>query len=178
MAAPPFVSLLNEQIGHEFAASQQYAAVAAHYDAETLPRLAAFFYRQALEERNHAMMMVQYLLDADERPVFPAIPAPRYEFSDIVEPVQLALDQEKRVAEQVGELARAARDANDYASEQFMQWFIKEQVEEIASMSDLLRIVQRAVGDPLRAEEFLAREQVGDGGDGDATAPPTAGGAL
>jgi ferritin len=178
MAAPAFVSLLNQQIGHEFAASQQYAAVAAHYDAEALPRLAAFFYRQAVEERNHAMMMVQYLIDADERPAFPALPAPQTEFGDIVAPVQLALDQEKRVADQVGELARVARDAGDYASEQFMQWFIKEQVEEIASMNDLLKIVTRAAGDPLRAEEFLAREQVGDTGAPDATAPPAAGGAL
>ncbi len=52
-----------------------------------------------------------------------------------------------------------------------MQWFIKEQVEEIASMNDLLTTVGRAQGDPLRAEEFLAREQVGDGG-ADASAPP------
>jgi ferritin len=178
MAAPAFVDRLNEQIGHELAASQQYVAIAAYYDLETLPRLAAFFYRQALEERNHAMMMAQYLLDADERPVFPAVAAPHADFSDIVAPVELALEQEKTVARQMGELAAVARDASDYASEQFMQWFIKEQVEEIASMSDLLKIVRRAADDPLRAEEFLAREQVGDGGGADATAPPAAGGAL
>ncbi len=59
-----------------------------------------------------------------------------------------------------------------------MQWFIKEQVEEIASMSDLLTIVTRAKDDPLRAEEYLARESVGDGGEADATAPTAAGGAL
>ena len=62
---------LNEQVGHEFAASQQYVAIAVHYDAQTLPRLAAHFYRQAVEERNHAMMIVQYLLDADEPVVDP-----------------------------------------------------------------------------------------------------------
>ena len=64
MPAPAFAAALNEQVGHEFAAHQQYVAIAVHYDAETLPRLAAFFYAQALEERNHAMMMVQYLLDS------------------------------------------------------------------------------------------------------------------
>ena len=62
-----FAESLNEQIGHEFAASQQYVAIAIYYDAETLPQLAAHFYRQALEERNHAMMIVQYLLDSDSR---------------------------------------------------------------------------------------------------------------
>jgi ferritin len=177
MPAPAFVAKLNEQIGYEFAASQQYVAIAVHYDAETLPRLAAFFYRQALEERNHAMMMVQYLLDADAEVVVPAVDAPQAGFSDIVAPVQLALDQERRVAEQMGELAHIAREHADYASEQFMQWFIKEQVEEIASMNDLLTIVGRAQDDPLRAEEFLAREQVGDNG-ADASAPPAAGGML
>ncbi len=172
-----FIDKLNEQIGHEFAASQQYVAIAVYYDAETLPRLAAFFYRQALEERNHALMMVQYLLDADVDPQIPGIEAPRSGFGDIVEPVQLALEQEKRVSEQVATLARIARDEGDYASEQFMQWFIKEQVEEVASMSDLLRVVERSQEDPMRAEEYLARETVGDEGN-DPTAPPAAGGAL
>jgi len=177
MPADAFVTKLNEQIGYEFAASQQYVAVAAYYDAETLPRLAAFFYRQAIEERNHAMMMVQYLLDAGADPVIPAVEGPRNGFGDIVEPVRLSLDQERRVSDQVAALARIARDEGDYASEQFMQWFIKEQVEEVASMSDLLTVVGRAKDNPLLAEEFLARESIGDGGD-DAGAPSAAGGAL
>jgi len=178
MPAPAFAGRLNEQVGHELAASQQYVAIAVHYDAETLPRLAAFFYRQALEERNHAMMMVQYLLDADAEVVLPAVAAPRSGFADIVEPVELGLAQERQVAEQMGELAGIAREAGDYASEQFMQWFIAEQVEEIASMSDLLTVVRRAAADPLRAEEFLARESIGDAGAADPAAPPAAGGVL
>ena len=177
MAAEAFVAQLNEQIGHEFAAHQQYVACAVYYDSETLPQLARFFYRQALEERDHAMMMVQYLLDADEPVQIPGVSAPRVDFADIVAPVSLALDQERRVTEQINALAAVARNENDYTSEQFMQWFIKEQVEEIASMSDLLTIVGRAKDDPLRAEEFLAREQVGDEG-ADASAPPAAGGVL
>jgi bacterioferritin B len=177
MPAQEFVDKLNEQIGSEFAASQQYVAIAVSYESKTLPRLAAFFYRQSLEERNHAMMMVQYLLDADAKVLIPAIEAPKNGFGDIVSPVQLALEQEKRVAEQMNVLARVARDAGDYASEQFMQWFIKEQVEEVASMNDLLRVVNHAKADPLRAEEFLAREAVGDEG-ADPAAPPAAGGTL
>jgi len=65
MAAGRFAEELNAHIAHEFAASQQYVAIAVYYDSETLPQLAAHFYRQAVEERNHAMMIVQYLLDAD-----------------------------------------------------------------------------------------------------------------
>src|ERR687887_309298 len=105
MPAETFVSRLNEQIANEFAAHQQYVACAVYYDAETLPQLARFFYAQALEERDHAMMMVQYLIDADEEVVIPGVAAPRVGFEDIVAPVALALDQEKRVTAQINALA-------------------------------------------------------------------------
>jgi ferritin len=172
-----FAQALTDQVGAEYAAHQQYVAIATHYDAETLPRLAAHFYRQALEERNHAMMMVQYLLDAGFSPQIPGAATPRSGFDGIVEPVQLALDQEKRVTEQISELVGLARDERDFQSEQFLQWFLKEQVEEVASMSDLLAVVRRAAENPLLAEEFLARESIGEH-EGDASAPEAAGGAL
>jgi ferritin len=179
MPAPAFVDRLNEQIGHEFAASQQYLAIAVYYDDDTLPRLAAFFFAQALEERNHALMMVQYLLDAGVNAHIPGIAEPQNDFEDVVAPASLALEQERRVSDQINGLAAIARQEGDYTSEQFMQWFIKEQVEEVATMSDLLRVVERARENPLLAEEYLAREGLGGGGDtADPTAPPVAGGAL
>jgi ferritin len=174
MAAEAFVKLLNEQIGHEFAAHQQYVACAVYYDSETLPQLARFFYRQALEERDHAMMMVQYLIDRDEAVTVPGVAAPQSGFGDIVAPVALALDQEKRVSDQINALAALARSENDYTSEQFMQWFIKEQVEEVATMSDLLRVVERSADDPMEVETWMAREHGGAEGE-DPTAPRPAG---
>jgi ferritin len=177
MSEPSFAEALNEQVANEFAAHQQYVAIAVHYDAETLPRLSSFFYRQAVEERNHAMMITQYLLDADLDVATPGVAAPETTFSDIVGPVELALAQEKRVTQQISALAARARDEGDYQGEQFMQWFIKEQVEEVATMTDLLRIVERARENPLLAEEYLAREGLGDAGE-DPTAPAAAGGAL
>src|SRR6201991_1894719 len=93
-----FVERLNEQIAYEFAAHQQYIANAVHYDAETLPRLATFFYAQAVEERNHAMMMVQYLLDVEGDVAIPGVAAPETGFADPVAPVALALGQEQRVS--------------------------------------------------------------------------------
>ena len=99
-----------------------------HYDAETLPRLAAFFYAQALEERNHALMMVRFLLDQGLDPAIPGVEAPQMAFDDVVAPVALALDQERRVTQQINALAGLAREHQDYTSEQFMQWFIKEQI--------------------------------------------------
>jgi bacterioferritin B len=176
MSESRFADALNGQIAYEFGAAQQYIAVAVYYESETLPRLAAHFYRQALEERNHAMMMVQYLLDAGLDVSVPGVEAPKTAFADVVEPVSLALAQERRVTEQIGGLATLARELGDYAGEQFMQWFIKEQVEEVSSMSSLLTVVERARANPLMAEEYLARESVAEAVD--PTAPHAAGGAL
>jgi ferritin len=172
-----FTAALNRQIGNELAAAQQYMAAAIWYDGETLPQLAGFFYRQALEERNHAMMMVQFLLDTNEKPVIPGVDAPASEFADIVAPVSMALEQEKRVGEEIDELFKIARETQYYQGEQFLQWFIKEQVEEVASMTDLLAVVERAKNDPLHGEEYLARETIGDEGK-DPSAPEAAGGEL
>ena len=174
-----FAEALNEQIAHEFAASQQYVAIAVHYDAESLPQLAAHFYRQAVEERNHAMMMVQFLLDSDEAVDIPGVDAPKTDFGDAREPVALALEQEKRVTDQIVALVELARQEGKLVGEQFLHWFLTEQREEVSSMSSLLALVERAAEtNLLLAEEFLARRTVGDQGAPEAGAPPAAGGAL
>ncbi len=177
MAAARFVERLNEQIGYEFAASQQYIANAVFYDSQTLPRLASFFYAQAVEERNHAMMMVRYLLDADAEVRIPGVSAPETQFADVVAPVSLALDQEKRVSDQIAALMGVAREEGDFLSEQFVQWFLKEQVEEVATMSSLLAVVQRSGDAAMFVEDYLAREHGADSAP-DPTAPPAAGGSL
>jgi bacterioferritin B len=174
MADKSFAAALNEQIANEFAASQQYVGMAVYYDAETLPRLAAFFYRQALEEREHAMMMVQYLLDVGEEVQIPDIKAQATSYSDGMTPVKQALAQEKRVGEEIFALFELARDIKDYRAEQFMQWFVKEQVEEVALMGDLLNVVERSKDNLLLAEDYIAREAPGEEGS-DPTAPPAAG---
>ena len=173
MPAARFIEQLNAQIGHELAAHNQYLACAVHYDALTMPQMAAFFYAQALEERDHALMMVQYLLDTDADVAIPGVEAPVTGFADVVAPVRLALEQERRVSEQINALLRVAREEGDFASEQFMQWFIKEQVEEVATMSDLLAVVTRNVDDVEDIEEYVARAQR-DGRE-DPTAPRVAG---
>jgi bacterioferritin B len=177
MADQSFNDALNKQIANEFAAAQQYTAAAVYYDDETLPQLAGFFYRQASEERTHAMMMVQYLLDTAQKVVIPGVEAPSIEFADIVAPVSMALEQEKSVTEEINALFKLARDNGDYQGEQFMQWFVKEQVEEVKLMTDLLNVVERAKDDPLHGEEYLARQGLGEQGE-DPTAPPPAGGAA
>jgi bacterioferritin B len=172
-----FGDALNEQIGHEFAASQQYVAIAVHYDAQTLPQLAAHFYRQAVEERNHAMTIVQYLLDADLPVRIPGVEAPAATFDDNVAPVSLALEQERRVTEQIADLVKLAREEGDLVGEQFLHWFLQEQREEVASMSALLAVVERSRDSIMLVEDYLARESGGEN-PLEVGAPPAAGGAL
>src|SRR5664279_5221196 len=107
-----FTAALNEQVGHEYSAHQQYVAIAVYFDAETLPQLAAHFYRQALEERNHAMMLVQYLLDTDVNVEIPGVQQPQTTFADDRAPVALALEQERTVTAQISSLVQVAREEN------------------------------------------------------------------
>jgi ferritin len=173
-----FGDALNEQIGSEFAASQQYVAIAVHFDAQTLPALAGHFYRQAVEERNHAMMIVQYLLDADETVVIPAVAAPQTTFDDDRAPVALSLEQERTVTAQIARLVDVAREEGDHVGERFLGWFLDEQREEVAGMSALLAVVDRAgVDNMLLVEDHLAR--VGATAAAPSSpAPPAAGGEL
>jgi ferritin len=177
MPAQSFVEALHEQIANEFGAEQQYIACAVYYESQTLPQLANLFYKQALEERNHAMMMLGFLLDRGGEMRVPGVAQPVNNFKDFIEPIALALEQEQKVSKQIEDLARVARDERDYASEQFTHWFIKEQVEEVAKMSGLLQVAERERQNPMMLEYFIAREQV-EAEAADPTAPRAAGGAL
>jgi ferritin len=97
------------------------------------------------------------------------------QFKDPITPVVAALAQEERVSEEIYALFELARELKDYRAEHFLQWFVKEQVEEVALMSDLLNVVERSQENLLLAEEYIAREGLGDEAE-DPTAPPVAGG--
>ncbi len=172
-----YIDLLQDQVRNEFGAAQQYIAVAVWFDDQDLPQLASHFYRQSLEERNHAMMMVKYLLDNDIRVQIPGVSDVRNDFESVLDPIEFVLQQETAVTAQIETLAKTARAEGDYIGEQFMQWFLKEQVEEVASMKTLLNVARRAGDNLFHLEEYLARESVGASGN-DPTAPPAAGGAV
>ena len=173
MPAERFVEQLNIQIGNEFAAHQQYVACAVYYDALTMPQMASFFYAQALggaRPRDDDGQLPDRLRRPGRHPRRQRAPGalrgPR-------RPGALALQQERRVSAQINELTQIAREEADFASDQFMQWFIKEQVEEIATMSDLVTVVRRS-SDIEAIEDYVQREQSGEGPD--PTAPTIAGG--
>ncbi|WP_027942420.1 ferritin [Amycolatopsis taiwanensis] len=172
-----FHELLQQQVQNEFTASQQYLALAVWFDSEDLPELAKRFYQQAVEERNHALALVRYLIDTDHRVEIPSSGEIRNDFAEASELVELAVEQEKTVTADIKALAKTARAEEDYQGEQFMQWFLKEQVEEVSAMSTLLNVVRRASGNLFDVENFLAR-QAAPAPAGDPTMPPVAGGAL
>lgn len=171
-----YSDLLRGQIRNEFFASQQYVAMGVWFDSKDLPRLAAHFYRQAVEERNHAMMMVQWMLDRDLTVSIPGVDEVRSDFADIADAIRVALAQEKAVTEQIKSLFAKAREESDFLGEQFMLWFLSEQVEEVASMTTLLTIAERAGNDWFEVETYLARESIGDSGH--SSGPTAAGGVL
>src|ERR1700738_1338946 len=151
------INAINEQIGYEFSASMQYYAIAAHFAAEALPQLSQHFFQQAEEEKGHALRFVKYVVDAGGRVVIPAIDAPKSNFKTAKDAVKLSLDQEVKVTHQINALVELARSENDYITINFLQWFLTEQLEEVSSMDNLLKIVQRAGSNLLQADEYLAR---------------------
>ena len=172
-----YLRLLGEQVGHELAAHLQYVAIAVWFDSHDLPQLAAHFYRQALEERNHGMMIVQYHLDRSLPVKIPGTPEVRNDFANVLEPLQLALDQEEQVTRQIEAIFRAAREEGDALGEQFLMWFLEEQVEEVAAANTLVTVAKRAGDNLFDLENYVARETIGDAGES-AAAPRAAGGAL
>jgi bacterioferritin B len=144
------IDAINEQIGYEFSAELQYYAIAAHFATEALPQLAQHFFRQAEEEKGHALRFIKYVVDAGGRVVIPAIDAPKSKFKTARDAVKLSLQQ-------INGLVELARKQNDYITINFLQWFLTEQLEEVSSMDNLLKILERAGNDLLQADEYLAR---------------------
>jgi bacterioferritin B len=151
---------LNEQIGHEFMASLQYVSIATYFDMDGLPAFARHFYRQAVEERDHAMRFVKFVVDAGGRVEIPAIPPTRSKFSSAEEAVKLSLEQELQVTQQINELVDLAIKQNNHVTKNFLDWFVGEQLEEVSSMDTLLRMIRRA-GDKgiLFVESYLHGNQ-------------------
>ena len=150
---------INEQIGHEFSAMLQYVNIATYFDGEALPRLAAHFYRQAEEERDHAMRLVRYLVDTGGDVAIPGTPDAQSSFSSAADAVELALKQEKTVTDQINALVDQALKEKDHAARIMLDWFVTEQIEEVSSMDNLLRTIKRAGQDGL----LLVEETLGDG---------------
>ncbi|HEX2253933.1 MAG TPA: ferritin [Thermoanaerobaculia bacterium] len=158
LASDKLIHELNQQIGREMAASLQYVSIAAYFDAQALPQLARFFYRQSEEEREHAMKFVKFVIDVEGEVRVPAIPESKHTFASAEEAVALALESERQVTQQINGLMDVSREEKNYIAQQFLDWFMHEQLEEVATMGSLLQVVRRAGPEGLlHVEDYLAR---------------------
>ena len=157
----------NAQAGRELGASNQYINIAGYFDVESLPELAAFFYRQSDEERMHAMKFVHYVSEAGGQVSIPAVPAPPGGISTAEEAAKRALDWEMEVTQQINGLMDMAIKENDHIAQDFLRWFVTEQLEEVSSMDQLLSVIRRAGEDGiLMVEQYLARSGAPEAGPG------------
>ena len=148
---------MNTQIGSELGASNQYLKIAAYFAEETLPELSRFFFRQSDEEREHALKFLHYILEAGGEVQIPAIDAAPGKIKSAVDAVQLALDWELEVTRQINNLMDIAIEEKDYIGQDFLRWFVTEQLEEVSTMDELLTIVTRAGDNLFHVENYLAR---------------------
>ncbi len=159
------VDALNAQMGRELEAHLQYLAISSWFDGEGLPELTKFFATQAAEEHVHAMKFLDYLQEAGGTVAIPGLEAPKGSFENAEEAVAAALASEDEVTARINELVDLSRAVNDHATEVFLQWFVTEQVEEVATMTQLLQITRRAGDDGLLlVEDYIARS-AGHGGE-------------
>ena len=151
---------INDQIGREFGAFLQYNNIAAYFDSESLPQLAAFFFRQAEEEKMHAMKFLHYILDAGGQVRIPTVAGPQWEFKAAEECAQLSIAWEMEVTRQIYALMDLAIAQKDHIAQDFLRWFVTEQREEIATMDTLLKVIRRAKDNLLWVEDYLARNPI------------------
>jgi ferritin len=164
LASQSIIDAFNTQVGSELGASNQYIAIASYFDSEDLQELSSFFFRQSDEERAHAMKFVHFILEVDGKVKMPPIEAPRSDFNSAADAVQAALNWEEEVTQQIYDLVDLCQGERNHIALRFLDWFVTEQLEEVASMSTLLGIVKRAgEGNLLYVEEYLTRHGVGDG---------------
>ncbi len=135
---------INEQIGHEFQASHQYVNIACYFDGLGLKKLGKMFVKQAEEEHAHAMKFIAYIMATGGTVTVPAVVATKAVFESVEEAVKLSLDWEWEVTRRINALMALAIEQKDYAGQDFLRWFVTEQVEEISTMDNLLKIVRQS----------------------------------
>lgn len=144
MISPTLTKAINQQIGNEFGASLQYLSIAGYFQAQKLTLLSKLFFEQSDEEKEHALKFVHYVLDTQGKLEIPTVASPKATFANAEEAVKAALTWEKEVTEQIKKLMDIANEEGDYLAQNFLQWFIDEQLEEVNKMDQLLSVIHRA----------------------------------
>ncbi len=148
---------LNRQIGMEYSASLKYDAIGCYFTLEELPQLAKFFFKQSTEERGHAHKLIKFMLDRDSEVKIPAIDAPPHTFPSPNDAVKAAQESERSVSSSIHKLYELACAEKDHATSVMLHWFITEQVEEEATIKQMVKFVQRGKESGMMSvEDYLA----------------------
>jgi len=162
MISDKMLQKLNDQIVAEFSAAYKYLAMACALDAMGYKVLRRRFHQQYREELDHAERIVNYVGEVGGTVTLDGVPKPRHDFGDAEAIAQAALDSEVSITKRIHELVALADSDKDYATRQFLDWFVAEQVEEISTMGDLLRLIQMADGNMLQVETRIRHEMAAE----------------
>lgn len=140
------VEALTEQVNKELYSAYLYMAMEQYLEDQDMSGMANWMYQQALEERFHARKMMKYLNSRGEKVVLKQIDAPKVEWNSVKEVFDDVLEHEQFVTNSINDIQGIAVDIKDYATMNFLQWFIDEQVEEEEAATDLIKQL-KLIGD-------------------------------
>lgn len=149
---------LNDQITLEFAAAHKYLAMSCLLADMSLKVLSQWFHRQSTEEREHGMKIVRYLQEVGGQVHLESIPKPSADYGSVMAIAEAALQSEVAVTNAINTLVEAANSEGDFATRSFLNWFVDEQVEEVAAMTDLVNLVKLAGENVLQVESLLRHQ--------------------
>jgi len=148
---------LNAQINAEQYSAQLYLAMSAHCAALSFQGFARWLLVQASEETNHAMKLIRFVLDRGGKLQLEPIPAPPTDFGGVVPLFESVLEHEKAITKKIHKLFETARNEKDYASEITLQWYVTEQIEEEANVTQIVERLS-AVGEKGGAIWYFDKE--------------------
>ena len=131
--------LLNQQINKEFYSAYLYLDFSNYFKAAGLDGFANWYMVQAQEERDHAMLFLKYLQMCGEKVSLGAIDKPDKELKTIMDPLKAGLEHEKYVTSLINDIYGAAYEVKDFRTMQFLDWFVKEQLEEEENADDMIK---------------------------------------
>ncbi len=159
MIKPELAKKMMEQVRNEFAAGLQYLAIATYFEQDFMDNTAEFFYAQAEEEKVHGMKLLRYVIETGGDAHLLTVPAPTANINSAEVAFQAALNWETEVTGQINALMDLAKQQNDYLAQNFLNWFVDEQLEEVTTMEKYLALV-RKMGDKniFMLEQMIKRE--------------------
>jgi len=157
MLSEKLAKALNYQMNFEFLSAHYYLAMASYFEDQDLSGFAHFFIVQAEEERFHAMKFYNFINEMDERATIQSISEPKNEFKSYIDVFETALSHEKEVTKRIYNLMDIATEEREHATVSFLRWFIDEQVEEEATMKNIIKKLQR-IGNDSHAIYTLDQE--------------------